>query len=330
MDSLATTQTSTLFNLQDIHIEISSKCTLKCPRCPRTELKPEELNREISLVEFQHSFTPNFLKLRVNKLIFCGDIGDPIYATEFLDIIKYIKSVSTVSVLIITNGSYRKPEWWQELGSVLTHRDQVTFSVDGWDQETNEQYRVNSNFDSIVAGARALRDSSQVIMGWSFIYFRFNNKPEKIIELATDLGFDHVDFVKSSKFDGRYLVNGIDELKPADANNIAKTAQYEKTRSVLKCLSELNFSWRKNNHPWARCLNHEKELFISVDGLVFPCPWFNSGYQENDFVKKYRNRLSIKTRTLEEILADECWQEFLTRLEVMPLDICNIKCRQCQ
>ena len=53
----ATTPTSKLLNHNRIHIEISSKCTLKCPRCPRTELKPELVNREISLLEFQRAFT---------------------------------------------------------------------------------------------------------------------------------------------------------------------------------------------------------------------------------------------------------------------------------
>jgi hypothetical protein len=68
-------------------------------------------------------------------------------------------------------------------------------------------------------------------------------------------------------------------------------------------------------------------MFINVDGLVFPCPWFNSGYQENDFVQKYRDRLSVKTRSLTEVLADPMWEEFITRLAVFPLEVCKLKCK---
>ena len=85
-----------------------------------------------------------------------------------------------------------------------------------------------------------------------------------------------------------------------------------------------------NPHPWARCLTWTKEMFISVDGLVFPCPWFNSGYQDNDFVKKYHSRLNVKQRPLETILKDPMWEEFITRLETMPLPVCRIKCRDCK
>ena len=78
-----------LFNPAQLHIELSSKCTLKCPRCPRTELNPDSINREISLVEFQRAFSPELLK-EVQEILFCGDIGDPIYAKDFLKIVKYI------------------------------------------------------------------------------------------------------------------------------------------------------------------------------------------------------------------------------------------------
>lgn len=329
-DLPATTPMLKLFNIKNIHIEISSKCTLKCPRCPRTEIKPEELNQEISFKEFQQSFTVSFLS-NVEKIIFCGDIGDPIYATEFLDIVRYIKENSNVSLTIVTNGSYKTPEWWKELGQLLTQHDQVTFSVDGWNQETNEKYRVNCNFDSIIAGAKSLRVSSKVSMVWSMIYFNFNFDTNRIQALAKEIGFNYIDFVKSSKFDGRYLINGVDDLKPLDLNFTAKNLQYEKNRLPL---DPLPISWstqvNRNAHPWARCLRHEKEMFVSVNGLVSPCPWFNTKYQENKFIEKHHLKMNIKTRTLEEILSDPLWDEFLDDLNTNPLEICIIKCQQCQ
>jgi MoaA/NifB/PqqE/SkfB family radical SAM enzyme len=329
MDSPVTTPMSTLFSTQDIHIELSSKCTLKCPRCPRTELKPEQLNKEISYQEFSRSFTPEVLE-GITKIVFCGDVGDPIYARDFLDIVGYIKHNSKTIVSIVTNASYKDIHWWNKLGSILTDTDIVTFSVDGWDQASNEQYRVNSNWDSIIAGAQALRSSSTCHMNWSMIFFNFNQDHEdRVIAVATGLGFDTFESVKSSKFDGRYLTDGVDLLKPRD-HFVARTNQYEKDKYMMGKKIPINIRMRRHEqHDWAKCLRWDKELFINVEGLVFPCPWFNSGYQANDFVQKYQDRMSIKTRTLEEILNDPMWEEHVVRLQTMPLEVCKLKCQGC-
>jgi MoaA/NifB/PqqE/SkfB family radical SAM enzyme len=315
-----------LFNKRKIHIELSSKCTLKCPRCPRTELDLSELNKEISLNQFKTAFSTETLA-DVEKIILCGDIGDPIYNRDFLEICEYIKSVSDVRLLIITNGSYKDTEWWQRLGKCLSATDQVTFSVDGWNQESNNLYRVNSDFDSIITGAKALRASSSCLMCWSAIYFKFNEQQMPFIKsLAVDLDFDMFQTVKSSKFDGRYSVNGVDVLKP---QNIASTSQYERHTETLSRSLPVMVDSREKNHSWAKCVNWEKEMFISVEGLVSPCPWFNNGYQKNTFVERYQERLNIKTRTLNEILNDDVWNELVKSFDNNPLEICKIKCKSC-
>lgn len=330
MDLQVTTPTSTLLNYSRIHIELSSKCTLKCPRCPRTELKPKALNKEISLLEFQRAFTPDLL-LEIQEITFCGDIGDPIYAKDLLEIIKYIKETRfNISLVIVTNGSYKYPEWWTELGTYLKTHDKVTFSVDGWDQQSNEKYRVNSDFNSIVNGARALRKVSNVQMHWSAIYFSFNEKNMyRIKECARELGFNTFSTVRSSKFDNQYAINGFDQLKPV-SGRVATTNQYEITEEPLNSQVPIVFHSTRDRHTWAKCANWQKEMFINVDGLVFPCPWFNSGYLENDFVDKYKDKLNIKTRTLKEIINDELWNELLTRFDTAPLEICQMKCRDAQ
>jgi MoaA/NifB/PqqE/SkfB family radical SAM enzyme len=330
MDLPVTTPTLTLLSHRRLHIELSSKCTLKCPRCPRTELKPELLNREISLLEFQRAFTADLLS-EIDEITFCGDIGDPIYARDFLDIIRYIKaSRFDTHLVIVTNGSYKDSSWWIELGEMLNNDDTVTFSVDGWDQRSNERYRVNSNFESIINGAKALRANSNCIMNWSAIYFSFNEKEMGHIQhLAESLGFDTFNSVQSTKFDGQYLINGTDPLKPS--THYVTQGTYHVARIPLSERRVNTYRWAgRMRHPWAKCMNDEKEMFINVDGLVFPCPWFNSGYIYNDFVEKYRDQISIKTRTLKEILADPLWEELYTRFEIAPLDICKLKCKNAQ
>lgn len=315
-----------LFNYKTIHLELSSKCVLKCPRCPRTELNLDRLNQEITLDEFRSGFPVDVLS-DIENFIFCGDIGDPIYATEFLQVIEYIKSNSNSRIRIVTNGSYKKPSWWQKLGALLDHNDRVTFSVDGWNNLSNNLYRVNSDFDSITNGIKALRGSSECSILWSTIYFSFNqHQIDSIRTLAKSLGCNQFQTVKSSKFDGRYGI--VDQLKPS-ANLVSRSLIYETQIETLhqdKYMPTVG-SGPKVTHPWAKCLNHTKDLFIGVDGLVTPCPWFNSGYQDNDFVEKHKDRICIRTRKLQDILQDPLWNELLTRFEMSPLEICKIKCK---
>jgi hypothetical protein len=81
-------------------------------------------------------------------------------------------------------------------------------------------------------------------------------------------------------------------------------------------------------HPWAKCLNYKKDLFIGIDGLVAPCPWFNNGYQPNDFIKKYKDRLSIHNRSFFEIINDvDLWQQLVKSFNDGPLEICQLKCK---
>jgi MoaA/NifB/PqqE/SkfB family radical SAM enzyme len=294
-------------------------------------MDPEGLNQQFSLDEFRRAF-PTELLNGVRYIMFCGDIGDPIYNTDLLDIVHYTKINSGASLRIVTNGSYKEPHWWTQLGRLLSENDIVTFSVDGWDNESNNLYRVNSNWESIILGAKALRQASYCYMRWSTINFSFNqDRIHDIRHTAKALGFNDHELVNSSKFDHGYLVDGVDPLKPAQ-ENVAKTSQYERQTYILNrrqydaLFQELH---SREFHPWARCMNWKKEMFINVEGYVFPCPWFNTSYHDNYFVEKYKDRLCVKTRPLTEILQDELWEELYTTFEIAPMEICRRKCMDC-
>jgi len=321
-----------LLNYRTVHLELSSKCVLKCPRCPRTELKLDRLNQEITLADFKSGFPADVLT-QIDLFIFCGDIGDPIYATEFLEIVEYIKQNSQSRIKVVTNGSYKKSTWWQQLGKLLDHNDQVTFSVDGWDNDSNNLYRVNSDFDSIVDGITSLRDAGKCLIQWSMIYFSFNqDRVHDMQALAESLGCDRFQTVKSSKFDGRYLLDNTDLLKPTN-NLVSSTLIYELDVIQLNHTEYMPIVPQTPTHPhaWAKCLNYKKDLFVGIDGLVAPCPWFNNGYQHNVFVEKHQDQLSIRNRSFFEIVNDTAlWKQLLDSFEYNPLEICQLKCKNDQ
>ena len=229
------------------HIEISSKCTLRCPRCARQEVPDGLINTELDLKFFKQNFTPEFILEHVEKISFCGDDGDPIYAHDLIPVIRYVKSVKPVEFVIVTNGSHKKPEWWQELGKVLTEQDTVHFSIDGYDNASNNLYRVNSDFDSITAGIRALKKSSACRLIWAAIAFQFNELYINSMEnLARQLDMDAFQLTLSTKFGKIYPAYGIDDPLEPSERYISNSHRFER-KVILISSRGLNMQASKKN-----------------------------------------------------------------------------------
>lgn len=315
------------------HIEISSKCTLKCPRCARAEVPDSLINTELSLDFFKRNFTAEFIMNNVEKITLCGDDGDPIYAKSLVEVIKYFKSVKPVSFVIITNGSHRAVDWWGELGSVLDHNDHIHFSIDGYDNDSNNIYRVNSDWDSIMAGVKTIRETSSVFLTWAAIGFSFNQLHLPVMQhLAASLGFDYFQLTKSTKF-GKvyptYLTNGSDALQPVDTlvsdahrftrhiTSLSGRIFNDKTAIAVSLYSNATTI----NGTMPLCQVGGKGLYISARGKLYPCCWVANRYGHNSDWEK----LSIDLTQVDLItaLADEFWD---TDFETFRWAECSTKC----
>jgi MoaA/NifB/PqqE/SkfB family radical SAM enzyme len=313
------------FALWHWHIEVSSKCTLKCPRCARSEVPNTLINTELDLNFFKKNFTDEFIKNHVEKITFCGDDGDPIYAHDFVEIVRYLKSVKPVSIVIVTNGSYKNQGWWTDLAVELDENDQIHFSIDGWDQESNEKYRVNSNWDSIMIGARTVIKYSKCYKSWDAIAFKFNeDKLEHMKSIAKRMGFDSFQLTKSTKFAKVYSTYGVsDILQPSD-KWISSTHRYEREVTNLsgkipkEPWLETNINFYKNvkevdNSIKPLCSIGNKGLYINSRGEFYPCCWVANRYSHNnswfDLGKKY----NLIDNTLSEVVNDPFWStNFMT------------------
>jgi MoaA/NifB/PqqE/SkfB family radical SAM enzyme len=306
------------------HIEISSKCTLKCPRCPRQESPETLVNSELDLDFFKRNFTPEFILKHVEKITWCGDDGDPIYAHDFLEVIKYIKSIKKVAMSIITNGSYKKESFWAELGQVLDSTDQVHFSIDGYDQQSNEQYRVNSNWDSIMLGVKTIRANSQCLMIWDMIGFKFNEEYIGYMkQLAVDLGFDIFQLNKSTKFGAYNPIYGVNDPLQPSANLIASGHRFERElynlsgRELVKPWLPINLEfYRKvdiiDDKIKPLCHVGNKGLFIDSQGNFYPCCWVANRYSHNSNWMDISRKFNLHKNLLEDVIIDEFWnKEFI-------------------
>jgi MoaA/NifB/PqqE/SkfB family radical SAM enzyme len=304
------------------HIEISSKCTLRCPRCARQEVPGGLINTELDLQFFETNFTPEFVRSNVEKITFCGDDGDPVYAHDLVEVIRYFKSIKDIEIVIVTNGSHKSVGWWESLGRVLTQHDSVHFSLDGYDQESNAVYRVNSNWDSIMDGIWALRASTRARLVWAAIAFRFNQDHiDNMIEQARRLGMDRFQLTKSTKFGSVYASYGADDALEPSQHYVSSTHRFERDYVELTgrpdVVNPVNIRLYKQldqqNNIQPLCSVGNKGLYIDARGRLYPCCWVANRYSHNTEWQGIAERFNLRKRSLQEVLADSFWaQEFQT------------------
>lgn len=319
------------------HLELSSICTLACPRCSRTEVKEGLIQTSLTIDFIRDNFTPDLLQ-HVSRISLCGYDGDPIYCKDFLKIVRYFKMTkSEIELYIVTNGSYKTTEWWEELRSILNENDQIHWSLDGWDQESNQQYRVNSDWASILLGLDAFKDSP-VFKTWDFIYFSYNyDKTDRVMELAKHYNFDQIRWTKSTKFGSKninYVTDNRDLLEPP-SSYISTSNRYENDIMSLTDRREPKKSYRQALDIYNQtqpidgivplCKIGSKGLFINSQGYLFPCCWIVHRYDVKNYLEFLTKDINIHTVGIESALNSSKWEQFIDNI---PNNlICNMKCK---
>lgn len=154
-----------------LELEITSKCTLYCPECPRTK-DPDEQAHKWKHGEVDISVIEKMMKLpSIKNVIFSGAYGDPIYHTKFIEIVEIVKKAGK-QITVNTNGSYRSAAWWERLAPLFDAKDTFVFSIDGLPGK--DLYRVNSDWPSIETGIKIMTSKSTAFIEWKWIVFKYN------------------------------------------------------------------------------------------------------------------------------------------------------------
>lgn len=321
------------------HIEPSSICTLKCPRCPRAEVPETLLNRQLDLGFFQNQIGADTIK-SIRKITFCGNDGDPIYCRDLLAIIQWIKSVNpSMNLVLITNGSYKPQSWWQELAGVLNHHDEINWSIDGWDQDSNQQYRVNCDWGSIISGMDTFKTANQsTYCVWAAIAFRFNQDHLIYMQsLAEEHGMDLFQLTKSTKFGSHYpeAYGSQDPLCPEYPDLVASGHRFERMLHPITARSRPSDQiktvfWQraqtleKQKQYSGICLIGNKGVFLNSQGEFYPCCWTANRYQHNQqWHELARTKFNLRQRTFSDIISDEFWKTDFLRFDSLE---CTTKC----
>jgi len=320
------------------HFEISGKCTLKCPRCPRNNgPRVPWINQEIDLALFQKILTPDLLRDQVRRITMCGDIGDPIYASEYIEIIEYIKQHNPrCHVFTITNGSHRRVDWWRRFAAASNKFDTVNFSIDGFDDASNNLYRIGSDWRSIMTGMEVMCRDSEAFVNWATIAFSFNQ--DRIMAMqqqARDRGCDGFQLTHSTKFGSKYgaAYGGDQDALEPRSEFIAPGHRYERFFAALSDrvppisqylqVNQQRFeqvSKQYSDFITPMCSIGNRGLYVSADGVLHPCSWVSFPYVsmstdrktiwfQDSFHQRHRDLLDLKQRSLQSVLEDPIWHK---------------------
>jgi MoaA/NifB/PqqE/SkfB family radical SAM enzyme len=293
-------------DITGIHLEPTNICTLKCSGCARTrfiEKWPQHWKNHSVDIEQLNKFLD--IDLQHKTITLCGNYGDPIYHTQFHELISSLKSQGA-KLHIITNGSYRTADWWTKTVSILDSVDQIVFSVDGL-PENFTQYRKNADWDSIHLAMEICAEST-CKTEWKFIPFSFNeNDIESTRELSEKLGIDIFKVEPSDRFDEQ-------------TNYLKPQGSYIGSRYINQQ------SWKQNNQQVVdpQCADNQQH-YISADGVYSPCCYIadHRFYYKTEFGKNKKS-YNIADHTLSQILTRPAVVEFYSNLTNKP--VCQYNC----
>ena len=293
--------------IQSLHIEPTNICTLECAGCARTRFI-QQWPKHWRNHSIDTAVLMKFLDINLTNMpvLFCGNYGDPIYHPDFVNMIQEFKHRGS-RIKIVTNGSYKKPNWWQELTSCLDKNDQVVFSVDGT-PENFTQYRKNADWSSIQA-AMTICTQARCMTTWKFIPFAFNQADiDQARALSQSLGIDHFEIMLSDRFDEQteYLI---------PTSDLLGTRYGDKQ------------SWKNNNRSGgvnARCATGT-EHFITADGYYSPCCYVadHRFYYKTEFGKN-KKTYNINHTSLTSIMDQPSVVDFYQTLDSIPA--CQFNC----
>lgn len=261
-----------LDNVKEIHIEPTSLCNAACPMCARNILgegiNPYIKLKSLPLTWFEYNISPNQIK-KLDKVFFCGNVGDPASAPELIEIIRYFKRANPNLVMgLNSNGGLKTKQWWKELGDVLHGPlDYCVFSIDGL-EDTNHLYRKNVKWQKVMENTEAFI-STGASAHWDMLVFEHNkHQINQAKRLAKQRGFTWFRTKETDRWDTYQEV----DLQPAE--------QFEPKSYNKQVVCEKN---------------RDSSVFLDYTGKFWPCchmaeAYLNKiGYELHNDIRMFDN-----------------------------------------
>jgi len=240
--------------IKEIHVEPTTICQAECSMCLRTVQgyhTGKVKNKYLTLKTLQEKIGDVVTGL--DKVMFCGVLGDPAACKELLQMIEWILEHSPNCVIgLNTNGALQDTEWWKKLAAITKHniRSYVVFSIDGL-EDTNHVYRRNVDWNKLMENVKAFIAAGGSAH-WDMLVFKHNeHQVESAKQFATQLGFRFFRTKVSSRFDTKF------DLEPPTEHKV------EWKNVAFSCMAQ-----------------DTKSLYLSAEGYWYPCCYTHAASEE--------------------------------------------------
>jgi MoaA/NifB/PqqE/SkfB family radical SAM enzyme len=233
-----------------LQMELTSVCNAECPMCARNVngvgINPYISLKNLSLEWFQHNITRQQI-LNLEKIFFCGNVGDPASSTQLIEIIKYFKHANPdLDVGLHTNGGLKTVNWWEQLGHVLDGTyDYCVFSIDGL-EDTNHIYRRKVIWNKLIENVESFIKTG-ASAHWDMLVFDHNkHQIGEAEDLARKMGFTWFRTKETDRWD----------IYPP-TNSLSPAQQFEK----------INYD---DVYPVCE-IKRDNSVFLDYTGQYWPC-----------------------------------------------------------
>ncbi len=236
-------------------IEPTTSCNLCCTECPTGMQSLTRSKGNMSLDDFREildKLSPDLIYL---TLYFQGE---PLLNPGFSKMVQIARQ-HRIFVATSTNGHFLSDKNVDEIiKSGLNH---LIISMDGYDQQTYEKYRVKGDLQTVIEGinrlvvAKKTHNSNLPFIELQFIVMRHNeHQMKQMKEFAKHSGVDQLAFKTAQVYN-------------FDAGN--KIIPHLKSKSRYSQTSEGNWEMAKKIRN--RCHRVWSSLVVTWDGKVVPC-----------------------------------------------------------
>jgi MoaA/NifB/PqqE/SkfB family radical SAM enzyme len=287
VSTVGSAQVYTYESIRSVHLELTSKCNASCPMCARNKFGGPDNeflpNTELSLIDIKRIMSIDFVQ-QLDRLYLCGNYGDPIVANDTLEVLEWLRAVNPgIKLGVHTNASAKTAGWWAKLGKLLSKPgDYVKFGIDGL-EDTNHIYRRGTHWRKIMDNAAAFIKAGG-IAHWEYIVFKHNeHQVYTAQQLSEQMGFAQFRTKKTGRFFSNTRLEGTTQQQVL--NRKGEVEYYiEKPNnplyhndSLTKEQALVDAFGNMQNYLDQTCIKckvaEDKSLYISAEGLAFPCCW---------------------------------------------------------
>lgn len=270
---------------EGVMVEPASICNVRCVLCPITKGK---IKRQTNFLDFQVYKNIFRVSRYFIKYITFWNFGEPLLNKHLPEMVRYVATTG-VNTQVSTNGQFFEKEYLEELlSSGLT---KLIISIDTYNKNQYEKYRVGGNFDILQENIRKIIDIKR----------RINSKTQIVLQfLVTKENQSNVDEIKifGNKFGADEIIIKTMGIGSAFTNPSKKEKDFLPTNHLLR--------YNKNLYAKKRITGRCKYMWfrtvICSDGSLLPCCRDQEGafilgnVSKKSLLKEFNNKKYIEFR----------------------------------